>query len=94
MTNFSGTAYLGDIGTSYQGTFHIDSTTGAPGGGGGALRLTNNNSLASPLGAVEIYGGSTANGRLELANNVSVSRALFFLDGEVAPWPTLRIFLM
>jgi fibronectin-binding autotransporter adhesin len=81
MTNFSGTAFLGNIGTSYRGSFHLDSTAN------GALRLTHNNSLGtssagSTGGGVYIYGGTTGNGTLEFANNITVSRYVFQLDGR------------
>ena len=82
MTNFSGTAFLGNIGTSYAGAFHLDSTVN------GALRLTHNDSLgstANTTAAVEIYGGTTGNATLELVNNISVTRALFFLNGRSGP---------
>ena len=84
MVNFSGRAYLGNIGTSYTGTFAVDSTVG------GVLRLTNNNSLGAPGGtsgngsfpAVVIYGGTTGNGTLELSNDITVTRRVWYLDGR------------
>ncbi|MCC7475905.1 MAG: autotransporter-associated beta strand repeat-containing protein [Pirellulales bacterium] len=82
MTNFAGRAYLGDIGTNYAGTFHLDSTAN------GALRLTHNNALGSAaasgngLAAVMIYGGTTGNGTLELSGGISVTRGQMYLDGR------------
>jgi fibronectin-binding autotransporter adhesin len=87
---FSGRAYLGDIGTSYQGTFHLNSTQD------GALRLTNNNSLGNPntdllsnptvITAIDIYGGTTNNGTLELkpatGTGISVIRSAIWMDGR------------
>jgi len=79
MVNFSGTAFLGNIGTSYQGSFHLDSIAN------GALRLTHNDSLGAPgtaFDAVYIYGGTTGNATLELQGDISVTRGVFWLDGR------------
>jgi fibronectin-binding autotransporter adhesin len=81
IANFSGTAFLGNIGTSYLGAFHLDSTVN------GALRLTHDNSLGAPgtggnLDAVYIYGGTTGNATLELQGDISVTRGLFYLNGR------------
>lgn len=81
MTNFSGTAYMGDIGTGYRGSFHLDSVAN------GAMRLTNDHSLGSAAtgstgAAVYIYGGETGNATLELVNDISVNRYVFYLDGR------------
>ena len=88
--NFSGRAFLGDIGTSYAGSIHINSTAN------GALRLTTNNSLGNPntdtttgiqlITGIDIYGGTTNNGTLELAPatgaGISVARSSMWLDGR------------
>jgi fibronectin-binding autotransporter adhesin len=83
---FSGRAFLGDIGNTYQGSIHLNSTAN------GALRLTSNNSLGSPGNArtivdgIVIYGGTTNNGTLELAPatgaGISVARSAIWLDGR------------
>jgi autotransporter-associated beta strand protein len=85
----SGRVYLGDIGTAYRGTFYLNST------GGGAVRLTHNNSLGDPGAyggggtsstAVVIQGGNFETApttayhtTLELANNINVRRAVMHL---------------
>ncbi len=90
MVNFSGTAFLGNIGTSYTGSFHMDSTAN------GALRLTHDNALGAPgtqNDAVYIYGGTTGNATLELQGDISATRGIFWLDGRsgaVADDPHIR----
>ena len=82
--DFSGRAYFGNIGTSYQGAIHINSTAN------GALRLTNDNSLGnndeSLITGLDIYGGTTNNGTLELAPvtgaGISVGKSVVWMDGR------------
>jgi autotransporter-associated beta strand protein len=86
----SGRVYLGDIGTDYRGSIHLNSNQG------GAVRLTHNNSLGNQgafggtgtgVPSVFIQGGNfevdpvTAySTTLELVNNISVRRAAMFLQ--------------
>jgi autotransporter-associated beta strand protein len=92
MDFYSGTAYLGDIGTSYVGTFHLNSVLT-----NGALRLTHNNSLGGTTSnsGVVIWGGDPdiddfpSNATLELDGSVaegggiSVARPLIYVDGRL-----------
>ncbi|MCC6124149.1 MAG: autotransporter-associated beta strand repeat-containing protein [Pirellulales bacterium] len=97
MDTLAGTAFMGDIGTSYRGTFHLSSTFN------GALRLTNGNSLGdqgatSGNYAVVIYGGTDGNATMELDGSasgglLSTGRRLIWVDGRsgaVADDPHIR----
>jgi hypothetical protein len=82
---FSGRVYFGDIGTAYDGAINVETQAN------GALRLTTNNSLGAsgPVShhpKLQISGGATGNGTLELApatgTGISVARDVFFFDGR------------
>ena len=80
MDHTAGTAYMGDIGTEYKGTFVIDTDMD------GALRLTHDNALgyagSDNNPAIQVWGGETYNGTVELSGGISTGRQLVFLNGR------------
>ena len=96
VDGLSGRVYLGNIGTAYLGTFNLDSTAGGKVQLTNDHSLGNEGSgtfggSGSGIPAVFIYGGdadadpaSGYNTTLELSNNISVTRGVFYLGPRAA----------
>jgi autotransporter-associated beta strand protein len=80
MTHYAGTVHMGDIGTAYRGTIHVNSDAD------GALRLEHDNALgyagSTRTPAFQIWGGETHNGTMELVNDITVTRRTAWLNGR------------